>query len=90
MENEMMNNEVETVDVDTIEEGVTYVDPKSLLIGGVVVGGGILAYRKLIKPGIKKVKGEIEKHKIKKEKVNKDEPIETIIVEEKDVTVESK
>lgn len=88
MENEMMNNEVEMVDVDTIEEGVTYVDPKSLLIGGAIVGGGILAYRKLIKPGIKKVKGEIEKHKAKK--VDKEEPIETIIVEEKDVTVESK
>lgn len=88
MENEMMNNEVGMVDVDTIEEGVTYVDPKSLLIGGAIVGGGILAYRKLIKPGIKKVKGEIEKHRAKK--VDKEESIETLIIEEKDVTVESK
>lgn len=89
MENEMMNNEeVELVDIDSMEEGLTYVDPKSLLIGGLAVAGGMLAYRKLIKPGVKKVKGFVEKKLAKQKESDKDEPIETIIVEEKDVTVE--
>ena len=96
---ENINEKMETATneiKETIQETgfLESLDPKSVVVGAVIAGLGIVAGKKVIKPRFDKIKGFIDDKKIenekKKSKENKDEVVDTIIVDEKDVTVEDK
>ena len=100
--NEIMMNE-EIVESNTFEDDYSYeeepINKKNVAIGALggaaVIGLGVLAYKKLVKPGAKKAKAKLdgwkENRKEKKaEKAEEKKAEEYVKIDESKVTAEKK